>query len=384
MADIVGSLFGASPQAVQAEMTAPIFNRAQQFAQLNPMQQAQYGIYSGGAMLGQGIGGLLGGEDPRLVQARQMQQVKEWIAQSGVDINSPEGLAQAAQYAQSIGATEGAMFLSQQAMAKRQSIATATRTEQQAAREEQKFKLEDQLRAELSSLPPDATEEDVLNVVRKYGSPDTILKALETKATKLATEGTIGVAGSVGKSGAYRDVNGVVHGAGEMKNVNSEFAEAQKLMNDLNNITVEDVQNAYSPVGIDWTTKGDLTKKLAGAGTVSAQAKIAVAKLKQTIESLPPGSASDADMRAAMSSFPGYGDMQALAEWVNNTKRKLQFNIDKIASDYGFTPKTVSSGPLSLEGGTKEKATSKYKEGETRTIGGVTYTRDANGNWSPK
>ena len=115
MADIVGSLFGASPQAVQAEMTNPIFGRAMQFAQLKPMEQAQFGIYSGGAMLGQGIGGLLGGEDPRLVQARQMQQVKDYIAQNGVDINSPEGLAQAAQYANSIGATEGAMVLGQQA-----------------------------------------------------------------------------------------------------------------------------------------------------------------------------------------------------------------------------------------------------------------------------
>ena len=123
--DIVGSLFGASPQQVQAEMVNPIFNRANQFAQLTPMQQAQYGLYSGGAMLGQGLGGLLGGEDPRLVQARQMQQVKDWIGQSGVDINTPEGLAQAAQYAQSIGATEGAMYLGQQAQ-KMQSEAAQT------------------------------------------------------------------------------------------------------------------------------------------------------------------------------------------------------------------------------------------------------------------
>ena len=124
--DIVGSLFGSSPQQVQAEMVAPIFNRAQQFAQLKPMQQAQYGLYSGGAMLGQGIGGLLGGEDPRLVQARQMEQVKQWIAQSGVDINSPEGIAQAAQYAQSIGATEGAMYLGQQAQQMRRASAEET------------------------------------------------------------------------------------------------------------------------------------------------------------------------------------------------------------------------------------------------------------------
>lgn len=354
MADIVGSLFGATPQAVQADITAPIFNRAQQFAQLKPMQQAQYGLYSGGAMLGQGVAGLLGGEDHRLVQARQMQQVKDWIAQSGVDINSPEGLAQAAQYAQSIGATEGAMFLGQQAMAKRQSLATATRTEQQAAREEQKFKLEDQLRAELGALPPDATEDDVLNVVRKYGSPDVILKALETKATKLATEGNVGAPGSVGKAGAYRDVNGVVHGAGEMKAINSEFSGAQKLMNELNSITSTDVQNAYSPLGIDWTTKGDVTKKLAGAGTVDAQAKIAVAKLQQVIDSLPPGSASDADMRTAMSAFPGYSDTKALLNWINRTKERLQYNIDKIASEYGFTPKTVSNGKLDIGGEQKQ------------------------------
>ena len=165
--DIVGSLFGASPQAVQAEMTAPIFNRANQFAQLTPMQQAQYGIYSGGAMLGQGVAGLLGGEDPRLVQARQMEQVKQWIAQSGVDINSTEGLAQAAQYAQSIGATEGAMFLGQQSMAKRKSLAEVGASEENLQRGQQ-------YRAAIAELQknPNATEQDYINVARQFSGPE--------------------------------------------------------------------------------------------------------------------------------------------------------------------------------------------------------------------
>ena len=376
--DIVGSLFGVTPQAVQASMVDPIYDQATRFAQLDPMQRAQQGIYMGGAMLGQGVAGLMGGEDPRLVQARQMEQVKQWIAQSGVDINSPEGLAQAAQYAQSIGATEGAMYLGQQAMAKRQSLATATRTEQQAAREEQKFKLEDQLRAELGALPPDATEDDVLNVVRKYGSPDVILKALETKATKLATEGGMG-AGSVGKAGAYRDTAGVVHGAGEMKTINQEFKSNQELLKDLNDINYEDIKNAVSSFGIDYTTKGDVMKWF-GGNKVQAQAKIAVSKLTQALENLPPGSASDADVRLALSTFPGYGSTENLVNWLNETKKRLSGRIQSTAENFGFKPTVVSSGNVSATQSNKTQ----FKAGDTRTINGVVHVRDEQGNWSPK
>lgn len=343
MADIVGSLFGATPQQVQSEMVAPIFNRANQFAQLNPMQQAQYGLYSGGAMLGQGVAGLLGGEDPRLVQARQMQQVKDWIAQSGVDINSPEGLAQAAQYAQSIGATEGAMFLGQRSQDMRQQQATATRTEQQAAREQQKFNLEDQLRSELSNLPPDASDEQVISVVRKYGDPTQILKALETKQAKLAGEGVTGAAGSVGKAGAYRDVDGVVHGAAEMKTVNQEFKANQDLLKDLNDIKYDDIKDAVSSFGIDYTTKGDVMKWF-GGNKVQAQAKIAMSKLTQALENLPPGSASDADIRLALSTFPGYGSTENLVNWLNETKKRLSGRIDSTSTTFGFKPTVRSSG----------------------------------------
>ena len=167
MADIVGSLFGVTPNMVQAENTRPLFNRAMEFAQLNPMQQAQYGIYSGGALLGQGLGSLMGGEDPRLVQARQMQQVKDWITQNGVDINSPEGLTQAAQYANSIGATEGAMVLGQQALAKRKNIAETSSAEENLLRGQQ-------YRAAIAELEknPNATEQDYINVARRFSGPE--------------------------------------------------------------------------------------------------------------------------------------------------------------------------------------------------------------------
>lgn len=348
MADIVGSLFGVTPQAVQASMVDPIYEQATKFAQLDPMQRAQQGIYMGGAMLGQGLAGLMGGEDPRLIQARQMQQVKEWIAQNGVDINSPEGLAKAAQYANSIGATEGAMVLGQQSTALRQQQATAMRTEQQAAREEQRFNLEDKLRAELSALPPDATDDQVLAIVRKYGDPTQIMKAIEARTTKMAGEGVMDQAGPVGKAGAYRDTEGNIRGSAEMAKQRAGFTGAQELMNMLNKITVDDVNTAYSPVGVDWTTKEGWQKKLAGAGTVDAQSKIAVAKLEEVINNLPPGAASDADMKQALSGFPGFGDRAALANWINRAKEKIQFILDNFATTYNWKPKVKSSGALDV------------------------------------
>ena len=123
MADMINSLFGADLGAIARQQSMDTSNQALQFAQLTPMQQAQYSMYQGASNFGRGLMGAAGFEDPRLVQARQMQQVKDWIGQSGVDINTPEGLAQAAQYAQSIGATEGAMFLGQQAQSMRKSYA---------------------------------------------------------------------------------------------------------------------------------------------------------------------------------------------------------------------------------------------------------------------
>ena len=342
--NIVGGLFGQTTQDVYDNYAAQ--DRANAIALMNSPTKNQMGIFYGsqiGSGLGRAAAGLLGAEDPRLQQAKQIEQVKQWIAQSGIDMNTPEGLAQAAQYAQSIGAVEGAMFFGQQAMAAKQQLATTQRTEQQAAREQQKFNLEDQLRSELAGLPPDATDEQVISVVRKYGDPTQILKALETKATKAASEGVTGAAGAVGKAGAYRDVDGVVHGAAEMKTVNQEFKANQDLLKDLNDIQYEDIKNAVSSFGIDYTTKGDVMKWF-GGNKVQAQAKIAVAKLTQALENLPPGSASDADVKLALSTFPGYGSTENLVNWLNETKKRLTGRIDSTSTTYGFTPKVKSSG----------------------------------------
>ena len=72
----------------------------------------------------------------------------------------------------------------------------------------------------------------------------------------------------------------------------------------------------------------------------------------EQIGQLPPGSASDADMRASMKTFPGYSDPDALAAWVNETKRKLERTINVGVTQYGFTPNVKITGPIDL---TKKK-----------------------------
>ena len=165
--DIVGGLFGISPNDIMRQQSNAEMNAATNYANLNPFQQANYGGMLAGQMLGRGIAGVAGAEDPRLTQAKQIQQVKQWIASSGIDINTPEGLAQAAQYANSIGATEGAMVLGQQALTKRKSIAETSSAEENLLRGQQ-------YRAAIAELEknPNATEQDYINVARRFSGPE--------------------------------------------------------------------------------------------------------------------------------------------------------------------------------------------------------------------
>ena len=353
--DIVGSLFGPNPAQIQQDYITQESNRANQYANLNPFQQANYGAMVAGQMGGRAISGLLGAEDPRLQQAKQMEQVKQWISQSGVDINTPEGLAQAAQYAQSIGATEGAMFLGQQSQKMKQTQVETRRTEALATREESRNAKLDRMESELQSLPPDATQEQILAIVTKYGDANTIIRELNDRAekqAKLQAEGGInasGNPGSVGKAGAYRDVNGQIWGVTEMKDYRQEYETAQKMMDDLNKITPEDVSNAQSRFVEPSSSK--FTKQVIGNEKMtSAQSKLAATKLLQQIANLPKGSASDKDMETAKENFPGWHDAVALAKWVNETKRTLQDRITKMSDQFGWKPKTTSTGYVDVDG----------------------------------
>jgi hypothetical protein len=104
MADnIVGGLFGIDPQQLMQQRQTVDANRAFQFANLRPSEQAQYGAYLGGAQLGRAATGLLGG-DAELQKASQIKQLS-----SQFDLTSAEGMREFARSLQQVAPQEAMM-----------------------------------------------------------------------------------------------------------------------------------------------------------------------------------------------------------------------------------------------------------------------------------
>lgn len=347
MADIVSNLFGVDPAALQQQRAATDFAQAFRFAQLDPLERANLSIYQGSAGIGRAANQLLGG-DAELNKATKVRELS-----SQFDMTSADGLRQFAQ-AVSPFAPDVAQQAVQRSDQLRTSSLTARKTEMDIAGTERKIEQDEKLRVALAALPANATEEQYLAVFRQFGSPDQQARVIQASidrkaalAAKASAEGAIGTAGAVGKTGAYRDISGTVYGPTEMKTIRGEFKGSQDLLDTLNQITPQDVKNSESFV--DWTTKSSEVKSLATKKTLTAQSKIALSQLMQQIESLPPGSASDADMRAAMKNFPGYSDPDALASWINDTKAKLQRNLGRISDQFAFKQTITSSGNIDLK-----------------------------------
>ena len=178
MAEIVGSLFGVSPEQLMRQRQATDASNAFRFANLDPMQRAQMAIYQGSAGVARGVQGLLGG-DPELERVSQIKQLSTQF-----DLTTPEGARQFAQAlqpfapAEAMQAVREAERMETSGLTRKKTAADIQRTEGLIAKEELSSVQEEKLRAELSTLPPNATEQQILSVVTKYGSPDKILQVL--------------------------------------------------------------------------------------------------------------------------------------------------------------------------------------------------------------
>ena len=85
MAEIVGSLFGVSPEQLMSQRQATDAANAFRYAQLDPLEQAKMSIYQGAAGLGRGVQGLLGG-DPELERVSKIKQLS-----SQFDLTTAQG-----------------------------------------------------------------------------------------------------------------------------------------------------------------------------------------------------------------------------------------------------------------------------------------------------
>ena len=341
MADnIVGGLFGVDPQQLMQQRQAVDASNAFKFAQLNPMERAQMAIYQGGAGLGRAATSLLGGD----AELQKVSAIKQLSSQ--FDLTSPTGMREFARSLQAQFPQEAMMAakradeLEQAGLTRQKTLAQTGLAESQTQQAEAGKVIQVDLGDRIQLV--NALTREVIREIPKGLTPQ--------QAAKVAGGGGdgegVGKPGPVGKAGAYRDISGNILGASEMKVVRQEFEGAQKLLNTLNQVSESDVKDAQSYV--DWTTKAE-TKGLASKKTLMAQTKIAASQLLEQINQLPPGSASDADMRAAMKSFPGYSDADALASWVNRTKDVLQFSINRGQDQFGFKSRVQPTAPLDLK-----------------------------------
>lgn len=174
MAEVMNSLFGITPESLMAKREEDLQAQAMQYAKMDPFQRASAGIYKGASQLGGALGGMLGAQDPEMQKAATLQGILK-----NAVTTTPEGLATLAQTLASQGFGQQAMQVMDQA---RQSQLQAAQLGK-ARIEEQRMTLsaakEDAMTKELAALPFDATQEDYLKVVTKYGDAKTILPTLQ-------------------------------------------------------------------------------------------------------------------------------------------------------------------------------------------------------------
>lgn len=184
MAEIVNSLFGIDPAALQQQQAGTDFAQAYRFAQLDPFERANMALYQSGAGLARGTGQLLGG-DQQLNRATALRQLAGQF-----DLTSPEGLQQYASAAAQIDPRVSVLAAGEAARRQQQGL-TAEKTQQDIAKsrmdiaaEERRIANDKRLRDELNTLPANATDEQILTVFRKYGDPNVVIRALEASSVR--------------------------------------------------------------------------------------------------------------------------------------------------------------------------------------------------------
>jgi len=186
--NIVAGLFGLTPEMYGERQRTSALQEGITLAQLDPASRGAALTYGGARGLGTAIGGALGIEDPQL----KMISTRNSIAQQ-IDQSDPESILKGAQMLAQAGDQQGAMALAQYARQAQSEMALVQQrraAEQaslaQVAKTQLSIKQEEQLRDELSKLPQGASQDDVLAIVTKYGSPDKVLAALQASADKAA------------------------------------------------------------------------------------------------------------------------------------------------------------------------------------------------------
>jgi len=126
--NIVGSLFGLTPQMYGEQQRRSALREGIELAQLDPVARGAAMTYAGARGLGGAIGGAMGIEDPQL----KMISARNSIAQQ-IDQSNPESILQGAQMLAQMGDQQGAMALAQYARQAQSEMAQAQQRRAAAA-----------------------------------------------------------------------------------------------------------------------------------------------------------------------------------------------------------------------------------------------------------
>ena len=164
----------ASPEDIQRA-------RSMEMAKMNAGQLAGYMGAQGGAALGQGLGNLFG-VDVRDETMKRAAKLRELGSQYGVD--TAEGLDKIAAELQKSGDMINSMALRDKAASMRKQSEDIRKTKAEADKAQNQVTLENNLRDALSTLPENATDEEIMKVVTKYGSADKVLATLQAAQSR--------------------------------------------------------------------------------------------------------------------------------------------------------------------------------------------------------
>jgi hypothetical protein len=365
MADnIVGGLFGIDPQQLMQQRQATDAANAYRYAQLSPLQQANMSIYQGSAGLARGVGGLLGG-DPELEKVSAIKQLS-----SQFDLASPIGMRDFARSLQAQFPQE-AMMAARRAdemettgLGRQKTQLDIQRTEGTIAKEALSATQEEKLRAELAALGPNPTDQQVIAVVQKYGSPDKILQVLSRKqeredalAARRATAGGEGSESSLGKLTTAQ------------KAVDTKFSKDYTEYfsgGGINNLEKNIAELGRAIKIIENSAEGETSGKLVGLADKTGQLTFASQKAADVKDII--GGVAQSNLRQVLGGQFAQKEGEALLQRQYDTGQSKANNLNRLRSLYSQASETVQA---------KKAAAQYYEEfGTLKNFKGTTASQE--------